>query len=271
MTARREIAFEKWHGLENDYIVVSKREADGVTLHRLAQALCDRRCGIGADGLLVTGEDDHGGVHFQIFNADGSSAELCGNGLRCAAASHARRTDSTTVSLRSAVATHRATVRRREVDFDVAIDLVPVEIGAEAIVHWEGGSIIATLVSTGNPHAIIVLEAEVWDAADAVLDAAVATFDGQVNVHAVEVTRPGHMRMRTRERGVGAVRACATGAVAAAGVVTGGDGRGWDVEMPGGVLHVEPAGPGEAARTRGPAVYVCEGLWACPADVYPLA
>jgi len=171
--------------------------------------------------------------------------------------------------MHSLVGSHMAEVRRLESEYQVAVDLVPVHLGEEAAVSWSGGSLSARLASTGNPHAIIMVPEGEPKAIDDMLAAAMAAFNGQRNVHLVDVISPGSARMWTRERGVGPVRACATGAAAAATVLAGGHQSGWDIEMPGGVLHIVPGNAETAAQTRGPAMFVCAGSWSCPPDVYP--
>ncbi|MDP7028939.1 MAG: diaminopimelate epimerase [Phycisphaerales bacterium] len=268
MGARHDIAFEKWHGLENDYVILQHRAAAGLSVSELARSICDRRTGVGADGLLLVEARDRDEVAFQIVNSDGSSAELCGNGLRCAAAAHVRAGGGDRLTLRSVIGAHHATVRPDEDSFDVAVDLVPVLLGEEMIIPWRGGTLAARMVSTGNPHAVIVVSGDDDDAIDDMFEAAMTALGGRVNVHIVKVSQPGRLRMWSHERGAGAVRACATGAAAAVGVVATGESTSWDVQMPGGVLQVAPGTSDTPARTRGPATFVCDGVWSCPGDVY---
>lgn len=248
--------FWKMEGLGNDFVVVvgpAEIDAD------LVRRWCDRRWGIGADGTLVVTPEDDGSVRMDYRNADGSPAEMCGNGLRCVARLAHRlgmvSEDSFTV--------HTPVGPRR---VEVGEDLVRVEIGPVAIggeLETEGMEFLTA--SVGNPHAV----AFVTSVADAPVDEVGPrvehhpAFPDRTNVEFVEVVPPDAIRLRVWERGVGETLACGSGAVAAA-AVTRGSGRigttAIRVELPGGRALVELI-DGTGWLT-GPARVVFQGEWA---------
>lgn len=219
------------HGAGNDFIVLDGTAEPSPTPEVVA-AVCDRHTGIGADGVLrVTPTDD--GARMEYWNADGSVAEMCGNGLRCVAWFARRRGwagESFTVE------TPRGPLPVTIVgDHRVRVGVGPVTVGE----HGDLLGIGATRVDVGNPHAVV----EVADvaAADVAgvgrrLDAGVP---GGINTGFMAPS-DGAITLRVHERGVGETLACGSGAVAAAAVALGGDGV-MDVHLPGGTLTVEMA------------------------------
>lgn len=240
--------FVKMHGLGNDFVVVDEPvELDGAAV----AAACDRRFGIGADGLLAVGVRD-GVVTMRYWNADGSPAEMCGNGLRCVA----RYAVDRGLAAGPELVVETPVGPRRAV---VGPDEVTVEMGSVALAP--SVDVVAGVrlrrVSVGNPHAVV--EVDDVDAVD--LDGlgarlqADALFPAGVNVEVVVAERPGKVRMRVWERGVGETLACGTGMVAAAAVAGGSDSV--VVRVPGGEGTV--ALNGGAATLTGPAVTVFHG------------
>ena len=266
-----QVPFAKWHGLGNDYVLIE--DALSIDPSQVAARICDRRLGIGADGLLLLREADEGLVSFRVFNADGTEAELCGNGLRCAAAYWCLRSGGTHVEMQSAVGRHVAAVRlRKDKSFDVQMTLVPVKIGDTVPLEWGSRQETVHVVHTGNPHAIIL------DASDAMVEqlSEVATrvaemdcFRDGINVHLARADGAMRAHMWSWERGVGLVPACATGAAAVAKLVAGNAAGSVRVFLPGGELLIEPGSSGVAAIMSGPATPVCTGLWSVPPDLYP--
>lgn len=257
-----DVPFTKSHGLCNDYFIV-ERGAIPDAASDLAVAMCDRRTGVGADGLIVIGSGEAEAASFRIFNADGSEAELCGNGLRCAAV-HEAGGEEGSVVIESAVGRHRAEVMRGPGgQWRVAMDLVPARIEPDVRVVIDDEDRVLRVVMVGNPHAILPLEVRPDDGLVGRLAAALdghERFPDGVNVHIVWPGAGRILSMSSWERGVGPVLACATGA--AASVVASGNGCvPCEVEMPGGVLSIELP-PGDAAvRMEGPVVPICEGVY----------
>ncbi len=255
--------FVKMHGLANDFVVVAADEP-GFDPEMVA-ALCDRRTGVGADGVLRVGLDGDT-VTMDYWNADGTPAEMCGNGLRCVARyAHDR----------GLVAGSRFTVRTPDGPRRVSVaddDRVTVEIGSPAV-----GDTVSVAgseyrrVSVGNPHAVRVVE-DVSMVDVAGIGRVVEThplFPAGTNVEFVEPSDDGVVHMRVWERGVGETMACGTGMVATAAVYlasapddaplhrTEGSVM---VTVPGGTGRVDLDVDGVAWLT-GPAVTVFAGDW----------
>lgn len=227
----RAFDFIKMQGLGNDFVVLEGPLS--LTADEIA-ALTDRRFGVGADGVLVVTKGDP--IRMDYWNADGSVAEMCGNGLRCVAryaydrgwASDRNFTIQTPVGLRG--------VR-------VLDDRVEAELGRPSITghtSFEGERL--HLIDVGNPHAVVVVEnPALVDVAG--LGRRIGTderFPDGTNVEFMSV-EDGEVTMRVWERGVGETLACGTGMVAAAFVATKIDGLEGPipVNVPGGRGHVE--------------------------------
>ena len=242
------LEFTKMQGLGNDFIVLegpAKPSAEDVT------RLCDRRFGIGADGILVVSAGSP--IVMDYWNADGSAAEMCGNGLRCVAR----------------YAYDKGWVDGPEFEVDTPIGIRHVRVG-ESLVDGEIGPAliegqetieghIYRLVDTGNPHAVRVVEDP--DAIDLIrvgpLVAREAGFDTGCNVEVISVTGD-RVKMRVWERGVGETLACGTGMVAAAAVALDGADGTITVEVRGGEGQVEITD--KNAWLTGPAEYVFTGV-----------
>jgi diaminopimelate epimerase len=237
--------FEKWQGCGNDFIVVHSSELDAPLTPERVRSLCDRRRGIGADGVLVIHAPTGGRWPVEIHNADGSVAESCGNGSRCVAKHIMDRRGLDECELDTLGGLVRA---RREGD-GVAVDLAAPRVIGEATV----GATRATRVDVGNPHVVVFVEdpaaadlgtiARAWRAAE-----------GDANVGVARVRSRSEMDLRVDERGVGETLACGTGACAAvaAAASRGLVGDVVSVRLPGGTLIVrsgngryELAGPSE--------------------------
>jgi diaminopimelate epimerase len=254
----------KHEGLANDFLVLfDDQPLPAVGLDRLAIRLCDRRRGVGADGLLVGLTAPAGGadVGMILHNADGSRAEMSGNGIRCLVQAWAQRTGLTEGTLK--VSTDAGL---RAVEFGPGGDeytvVASVAMGpAEPIAAPSGWDVLGVdpgrpvaHVSLGNPHAVVAV-----DDVDAVDLAALGAKVPDVNLEVVEAGPERHaITMRVHERGAGNTEACGTGAVAAAvaadrwGLATPRDGE-ITVHMAGGDAKVR-LGP-ELVLT-GPATYI---------------
>jgi diaminopimelate epimerase len=270
------LAFTKMHGLGNDFIVFDAPARHSVPSTETLRALADRRTGIGFDQALVLSPPGRPGtdVYYRIFNADGSEVEQCGNGARCIArivASRAGEIDRTLV-LDSPGGLVNARLRG---DGLVSVEMgipnfdprsLPLIAEAESEtyhVELPSGPVEFAAVSIGNPHAVI----RVRSLRDAPVDTVGpamenhARFPRRVNVGFLEIVAPDHVRLRVFERGVGETQACGTGACAAVAV-----GRRYGplseevkVDLPGGRLLVQWAGPGAPIWLTGPAETSFEG------------
>ena len=256
--------FVKGHGTRNDFVLLPPGEGPDDLSASLVRALCDRRAGIGADGVLrVVRSIDAGDVRWfmDYRNADGSIAEMCGNGIRVFARFLVDAGYEQPGLLRIDT---RAGVKDVHVPDagDVTVGMGSAEPLPEAKVVIDGVPHEAHGWSMGNPH-LVVLDVEDLDAVDLGtapgVDPATAYPDG-VNVELVHRVGETHIAMRVHERGVGETMSCGTGACAAAvaAMDAAGERTSYDVDVPGGRLRVEWRADGEVLLS-GPAVLVAEG------------
>ena len=236
------------HGCGNDFIVVD--EATQIDAAR-ARALCDRRTGIGADGILVIGAPAGRRWPLVIHNADGSIADACGNGSRCVARYLLDRNGGDELELDTA----SGVVRAWRDPEGFAIELAAPQLGRTLEVDGRE----ARMVRVGNPNVMIFVDDPASEDL-AALAAASTALAGPANVGALTPRGAGEVALRVHERGVGETLACGTGscaAVAAAiarGDVTSDTVR---VRLPGGTLVVRPRD--ERYELAGPAEYVFSG------------
>ena len=239
--------FTKMHGLGNDFVVLE--QTDDVP-PELVRHLCDRRFGIGADGVLTASLDD-GQVLMGYWNADGSPAEMCGNGLRCVARYAHDRGWMTTPTFD--VATPSG-LREVTVHPD---GTVTAAIGSPELAEArQVGDVSGVPVRVGNPHVVV----HVVDVESAPVEEEGRRIEREhgTNVEFVAVVN-GALAVRTWERGVGETLACGSGAVAAAAVAHRDLGLGEQVhvELLGGPLIVDVGA--DPATITGPAEYVFSG------------
>ncbi len=239
--------FIKMEGLGNDFVVLEGVEPDP----DLIRILCDRRRGVGADGVLVVGR----GPEMRYWNADGSAAEMCGNGLRCVAR-HAVdagwATQGEWITIGTAVGPRRALVA----DDMVTVEIGAVEMGDTLVI----GGRTYRRASIGNPHAVAFVDDP--DAVDVEAEGSTVSndpgFPAGANVEFVSNDGPGRIRLRVWERGVGETLACGSGMVVAAAVAAGNDGP-IEVSVRGGTARVYfEEGSGYLV---GPARRVFDGEW----------
>ncbi len=272
--------FTKMHGLENDYIYIEGPLASEAATSDLARAVSNRHTGIGADGLIVIESSSLADLKMTIYNADGSRAQMCGNGLRCVAkyALDRQLVSSKTMTIETdAGIRHVDCLRTNSMLFIVRVDMglpildadaMQVQADASPVVNYpmafEGEEFSVTCVSMGNPHAVIFvpdLSAIPLNQLGPRIETA-PMFKQRINVHFVQVESQGHLRMKTWERGSGVTQACGTGAcaVCVAGVLTDRCGRTVRVTLPGGDLAVEWAAD-DHVYMEGPAVEIFTGDW----------
>lgn len=272
--------FIKMHGCGNDYVYLDSirqtlpQEGRG----ELAKRLSDRHFGVGGDGAIFINASDAADFEMEMYNADGSRAEMCGNGIRCVAkyVYDNGLTDKTDISVVSAgevkklkLFTEDGKVSAVTVDMGAPVleaKLVPVlsdhERAIEEDIEVSGTIYQMTCVSMGNPHAVVFVEnVESLD-----LEALGPCFErherfpNRINTEFVELVDRKHVRMRVWERGTGETLACGTGccAVAAAGVLSGVTDREVTVHVRGGEIqiaweedtgHIFMTGPAETVFT----------------------
>ncbi len=273
--------FTKMHGCGNDYVYI-----DGAREHisqedkpAFVRALSDRHFGVGGDGVIFINPSREADFEMEMYNADGSRAEMCGNGIRCVAK----------------YVYDKGLTKRRELDIisagkvkhvvldiedgkvaEVRVNMGRPELSAEKIpVRASGGRVIneeiavldqvyrMTCVSMGNPHAVVFVE-DVQNLPLASLGPYFEhheRFPKRVNTEFVRVIDRGHVEMRVWERGTGETLACGTGccATAAACVLNGLTDRKINVHVPGGDIAVEWDEKEDTIYMTGPACFVFEG------------
>ena len=250
------IRFTKLHGNGNDFILIDEYAGEVVPdKPGFAATYCDRRFGIGADGVLFLMKSDCADIRMRLFQPDRSEAEMCGNGIRCLVR---YAIDEGYITGASAVETLAGIM---EVDLDA--EWIKVNMGTPAacgIEHLEGYEVYST--DTGVPHAVIFvddLEIAIDEIAPAIRYAPV--FPKGANVNFVKVKNASEITIRTYERGVeGETLSCGTGAVASAYVAhrSGKTGDRVVVHTVGGSLRISLAADGEAFM-EGAAVRVFDG------------
>ncbi|MET8951940.1 diaminopimelate epimerase [Streptomyces sp. NPDC004393] len=273
------IAFLKGHGTENDFVIVPDAENVIDLPASAVAALCDRRAGIGGDGLLhvvrsaahpeARGMADRAEWFMDYRNADGSIAEMCGNGVRVFArylqrAGHVAEGDLAVATRGGVKTVHIAKNGDVTVGMGRALlpeDGVTVSVGEHS---WP-----ARNVNMGNPHAVAFVDdlAHAGDLYTPPPFSPAAVYPDGVNVEFVVDRAPRHVAMRVHERGSGETRSCGTGACAVAVATARRDGADpavtgtpvtYTVDVPGGTLVITEHPDGEIEMT-GPAVIVAEG------------
>lgn len=250
------MTLSKWQALGNAYLLVEQAELPEPLSPERVRELCDYHYGVGADGLLEVLATDRAQADVRIWNADGSVAELSGNGLRIAAAWLARRSgaDEVTVS----VDTRRLDARVR-MDGNVELGLGPIEVGETETLDLGDEQIDFTPVSVGNPHAVVRGEPgheEVLRLGPRIERH--PRFPARTNVQLVRVDGTHDLTVGVWERGAGETLSSGSSSVAAAAAAVA---NGWcespvHVHLPGGVLLVDLDRTGHA-RLTGPAEEIC--------------
>jgi diaminopimelate epimerase len=247
--------FSKWHGLGNDYLLVERAELAFELTPERVRRLCDYHFGVGSDGILEVVAVAGDAADIVIWNPDGSTAELSGNGTRIAARWLARRGGLQAVTIRVGEREVRARVRD---GLAVETDLGVVEVGEPETIDVAGEPLELTPVSVGNPHAVIRREPERSELLRlGPLVERHPRFPERTNVQLVAVDSPHALRVAVWERGAGETLASGTSATAAAAAAVA---RGWcespvTVRLAGGELEV--ALEAGRARVTGPAQEIC--------------
>ena len=282
--------FTKVQGAGNDFILV---EAGSIEQDwpQIAVAVCDRHYGIGGDGLLLLLPSDVADFQMRVFNADGSEAETCGNGMRCLARYVFEKgrisPDTEEITIETVAGINRVKLEKRGGKLvEIWANMGRPEFSADRIpvaIKPEGGSIVdiksmlnykvtvggmdlaLNCISMGNPHAVYFCQEPVVEFPLSKIGPRVESlsiFPNRVNFEVARVLSRQHLEARVWERGVGETLACGSGAcaIAVAARVHGYIGNKVDIKLPGGLLQVEWNGRGELLLS-GPAETVFTGKW----------
>jgi diaminopimelate epimerase len=282
-------------GIGNDYVYVNCFEEKITEPAKLAQAVSDRHFGIGSDGLILICPSQKADVRMRIFDADGSEAEMCGNGIRCVAKytyehklAKAGKSfavpgqppcpASLKIETGSGVKSVGLTIDNSDTVQKVCVNMgqpvlaakdIPVNLPVKEVIEqpmqFLNRAFVMTCVSMGNPHAVFfrddvsLIELEKFGPAIEKH----SIFPNRTNVHFVQVDSPAEFTMRTWERGSGITLACGTGACACcvAAVLTGRGERICTAHLPGGDLELNWCEEDNCVYMTGPAVEVFEGIW----------
>ncbi|MCR4317365.1 MAG: diaminopimelate epimerase [Planctomycetes bacterium] len=274
----RIVEFTKMQGIGNDYVYIDCLETRIDDPSALSVRVSDRHFGVGSDGLILLETSAIADFRMRMFNADGSEAQMCGNGIRCLAKLIFDKglTSRTEFSIETPAGVKAIKVAAKdEKVFEATIEMgkatwdglrIPTTIDKNEIIDEPlsacGREFRVSCVSVGNPHAAIFV-----DKADEIpievfgpLIERNPLFPERINVHFVEIAGKDHLKMRTWERGSGITLACGTGATAVAFIAhrKGIAGREVRTSLPGGDLRISIR-PDEVALMTGPAVTVFTG------------
>lgn len=272
--------FTKMQGIGNDYVYVNCFEENIENPPELSIAISDRHFGVGSDGLIMIMPSPVADARMRIFNADGSEAQMCGNGIRCVAKylyeCGIKKSDRLTIETAAGIKTIELTTASGNVT-QVKVEMgIPGLLRNEIPMLGENEQVIdvplqvndtvlnITCVSMGNPHCITFVDDV--DSVDLnVTGKAIENhelFPERINAHFVQQISADKVKMRTWERGSGETLACGTGAVATgvACVLNKFTERVINTQLPGGELTVEWTEDNKTYMT-GPAEFVFTGLW----------
>ncbi|MFY9842766.1 MAG: diaminopimelate epimerase [Terriglobales bacterium] len=259
-TPNASITFMKASACGNDFLLVEGAHVAG-DLAALTRRLCDRHRGIGADGVEWLFPDTEADVKARLINADGSEAEISGNGTRCVAAEICSRKNKTEVVVRTGAGPKSCRLTSRQGStFEFEVDMGKPEAGSELSIETMWVRAVGTKVSMGNPHFVIFVEnfQDGWQR-QAALIGTQPQFPQGTNVEYVVVRGKNEIEIRLFERGVGETESSGTGSCASA-VAAIASGR---VASP--VTVVAPGGPqtvrweNNAVYLRGRATLICRG------------
>jgi len=250
------------HGAGNDYVYVDLFEEQVDDAPALARMVSDRNYGVGSDGLILLAPSEVADVRMIMFNADGSRAQMCGNGIRCLAklARDHGRTASNPVRVETDAGIKTVELVAEGARVDMGPPAVDPSLRELEVLDR---TFEVTAVSMGNPHVVIYVDdVEGFDVAR--YGRAIETlprFPERTNVEFVQVLDRGHVLQRTWERGSAETLACGTGAcaVCVAGIVTGRTDSPLRIRLRGGELLLEWDGEGPVHKT-GPAVEIFTGV-----------
>jgi diaminopimelate epimerase len=269
------IQFVKTHSYGNDFLIVDSKMAEREGHRELAIRICARNTGLGADGVEYLEWTGERSGKIKLFNADGSAAEISGNGTRCVAAWMAHHTQSggsTRFSIETDAGLRLSTVIRAEGSrFEIASEMGVPKFAVRSIALADGTVVKGATVSVGNPHFVVFAEDAEFNAAGRGwidLGREICQhpdFPQRTNVEFVRLSNPHEAEIRIFERGVGPTTSSGSGTCASAVALIMLREADHDllVRAPGGVQRVEWAGPGKQIVLTGVAELVAVG------DIFP--
>jgi len=248
-------SLQKWHGAGNDFLVEVFEHGTAPWWDATrARSVCDRSTGVGADGLLLASLGSE--VSMTLYNADGSSAEMSGNGIRCLAAAVRRATGGTwdTLEVHTVAGVRTVTLKMEDTSGYGSVAMGEVTFG-----ETMPGTLGVAYV--GNPHVVVRDDAKWTDAMREELAEELSKDMDGANIEFLTVEGEDHLSIKVIERGVGWTRACGTGSCAVVAVAHRDEMCGTDVTVdnPGGALHVTL--DGDEATLSGPVQFIANVEW----------
>ena len=253
------IPFTKASACGNDFLIVDGRLAAG-DLAQMSRRMCDRHNGVGADGVEWLFPDDRADIAARLFNADGSEAEISGNGTRCVAAFLGSQKDKPEVVIRTGAGLKACRLTARNgATFEFEADMGEPILSGELAIQTMWVRAIGTQVSMGNPHFVVFVDSfpDGWERQGALI-ATQPAFSQGTNVEYVSVRGPSEIEIRLFERGVGETQSSGTGscASAVAAIASRRVSSPVRVVAPGGAQIVRWDGH---VFLQGPATLICRG------------
>ncbi len=257
-----KITFQKMHGAKNDFVVFHDLENIVLLSQSQVSRLCDRRVGVGADGLIVVRQSNSADFFMDYINSDGSAAEMCGNGIRCLAKyvydNKLTQNRHIRIETRAGIKdvellfdglgqVTRARVNMGRPIFDPTQIPVKVTVASSPVLDCPldigGQTFLCSFVSMGNPHCVIIYDKDDFEKAPSLYGKLIEShsmFPAKTNVEFVKLVDRSRILMRVWERGSGETLACGTGACASAviTILKGLTNNTVAIELPGGTLDV---------------------------------
>jgi len=261
----KAVAFTKASACGNDFLIVAG--AEGLNdLSALSRRLCDHHNGVGADGVEWVFPDAEADVMARLFNADGSEAEISGNGTRCVAAEICSRTEKAEVVIRTGAGLKTCRlISKRNPTFEFEADMGQAVVGEQLAIETMWVRAVGTRVSMGNPHFVVFVEKfqDGWQKQAALIQTQ-PQFPQGTNVEYVVVRGPNEIEIRLFERGVGETLSSGTGSCASAVAAIAAQRVASPVTViaPGGSQIVRWQDDNQV-YLRGPATLVCRGEFFC--------
>jgi len=280
----RKLHFTKMHGIGNDYIFVDYRQKLPKDIPKLARKISRHHFAIGSDGLILIGQSSEADCSMRIFNADGSEAEMCGNGLRCVAKYAHDRQFVSSKDLK--IATKAGVMEATIIDTNGAVshvavslpepgfspETIPIQSSEACLLQsfskYKGTGklppdLVFTAVNVGNPHCIIVIDEDLADYPVKIFGPIIenlSLFPEKTNVEFVRILTPEKIQVRVWERGSGETLACGSGACASVAACFANkiSAKNCTVILEGGELKVN-WNEGKGFNLEGPAEEVFEG------------
>jgi len=254
-----QLSFTKASACGNDFLMVNGSEVSG-DLSALTRRMCDRHNGVGADGVEWLFPDPEADVKARLINADGSEAEISGNGTRCVAAEICSREEKNEVVIRTGAGLKTCRlIARKGSTLEFETNMGEPEVGGSLSIDATSVHAVGTTVSTGNPHYVVFVDdfPEGWQR-QAVLIQSQPQFPHGTNVEYAKARTPNEIEIRLFERGVGETQSSGTGSCASAVAAIASK----RVSSP--VTVIAPGGPqivrwDNQVYLQGPATLVCRG------------